>query len=33
MSLGPKNPLIALLIHIIAASIESAADAPIESLN
>jgi len=33
MSLGPTNPLIALLMHIIAAYVEIAAEAPFESLN
>ncbi len=33
MSFGPTNPLIALLMHIIAASVVIAADAPFESLN
>ena len=33
MSLGPINPLIALFMHIIAASVEIAADAPFESLS
>ena len=33
ISLGPTNPLMALLMHIIAASVEIAADAPLESLS
>jgi len=33
ISLGPINPIIALLIEIIAASVDIAADAPFESLN
>ena len=33
MSLGPTKPLIALLMHIIAASVVIAAEAPFESLS
>lgn len=33
ISLGPTNPAIALFILIIAASVEIAAEAPLESLN
>lgn len=33
MSLGPTNPLMALLIHMMAASVVMAAEAPLESLS
>lgn len=33
MSLGPMNPLMARLMHIMAASVEIAAEAPLESLS
>jgi hypothetical protein len=33
ISFGPTNPLIALLIHMIAASVVMAAEAPLESLS
>lgn len=33
MSLGPTNPLNDLLMHMMAASVEKAADAPFESLS
>ncbi len=33
MSFGPTNPLMALLMHMMAASVVMAADAPFESLS
>lgn len=33
MSFGPTNPLIALFMHMMAASVVIAADAPLESLS
>ena len=33
MSFGPTNPSIALFMHSIAASVEIAAEAPLESLS
>ena len=33
MSLGPMNPYMALLMQMIAASVDRAAEAPLESLN